>query len=432
MTKRLITICAFIMHLTASGQELLTLQDAITKALQHNFDIRIADVTAQQAVANNTLGNAGLLPNVNAAAGLNLGSANTRSEFADGRVQQVDNANSVGYNSSLTLSYTLFAGGRALLLKKELAALEKIGATQLRNQIQAIVSQTIQAYAAAVLQQQQSVAIDTGLALAKTRMILSQMKYETGASAKVDFLQARVDYNSRQSDSLTQLSSQNAAIAVLNELMGEDIYKWHMVEDSLTLNTDLTPREKEYIDDVNLTLSAARQSADVSRLNARVAKTYFFPTLNLNGGYSYSRTESQAGFALFSQSYGPTGGLSLSVPVFQGGNIRRNAKVASLQAFKDELTYEKQHTSVHRQYRIAWRDYRMSVAAYRLEQENIGYAKENLDIQKARFQVGIATTLEMREAEDSYVQALLRLYNACYNVKVNETKVLELESNLVQ
>jgi outer membrane protein TolC len=55
-----------------------------------------------------------------------------------------------------------------------------------------------------------------------------------------------------------------------------------------------------------------------------------------------------------------------------------------------------------------------------------------MDIQKARFRVGIATTLETREAENSYVQALVRLYTAAYNLKVNETIVLQLEGTLVK
>src|SRR5206468_4310472 len=100
-----------------------------------------------------------------------------------------------------------------------------------------------------------------------------------------------------------------------------------------------------------------------------------------------------------------------------GGNLRRQSTVASLQAEKDRLLYERQNTIVGRQYRTAWRNYEVSVAAYNLEHENIGYAKENLFVQQARFRVGVATTLEAREAENDYVTALERLYTAAYNLK---------------
>ena len=432
MLNRILTILLCVGVFNANAQERLSLQDAIARAMEHNFDIRIADVTAQQAEANNTLGNAGLLPNLNGTGGVNVGSSNTHIEFADGRVQEVNNAATFSYNGAVTASYTIFAAGRAWLIKKQLSANEQLAQVQVREQMQVVVSQVIQAYARVVWQQQQTVAIDTALALAQVRMILSQVKFETGASAKVDYLQARVDYNARQSDSLSQIASLNTAFTDLNFLMGDDPYKTYNVDDSLPLDVSLQPKDRERLKDLNLSIDIARRSAEVSKLDARIARTYMFPSVGASAGYNYNYSKSQAGFALFNRSSGPTGGLNLNVPIFQGGNLRRQTKVASLQAFRDELLYERQNTEIGRHYRSAWKNYEMSVAAYDLEQENIRFAKENLDIQKARFRVGIATTLETREAENSYVLALTRLNTAAYNLKVNETRVLELESALVR
>ena len=432
MLNRILTILLCGAVFNANAQERLSLQAAIARAMEHNFDIRIADVTAQQAEANNTLGNAGLLPNLNGTGGVNVGSSNTHIEFADGRVQEVNNAATFSYNGAVTASYTIFAAGRAWLIKKQLSANEQLAQVQVREQMQVVVSQVIQAYARVVWQQQQTVAIDTALALAQVRMILSQVKFETGASAKVDYLQARVDYNARQSDSLSQIASLNTAFADLNFLMGDDPYKTYNVDDSLPLDVSLQPKDRERLKDLNLSIDIARRSAEVSKLDARIARTYMFPSVGASAGYNYNYSKSQAGFALFNRSSGPTGGLNLNVPIFQGGNLRRQTKVATLQAFRDELLYERQNTEIGRQYRSAWKNYEMSVAAYDLEQENIRFAKENLDIQKARFRVGIATTLETREAENSYVLALTRLNTAAYNLKVNETRVLELESALVR
>ncbi len=429
-----ISICLLLM-IYAPGiraQERLTLQDAITKALAHNFDIRVTKVTANQAAVNNTAGNAGMLPNLNATGSYGGGSANTHIEFADGRIQEVDNALSETISGSVLLNWTLFDGGRMFYRKKQLNELEDIGQVQLKAQVQATVSQVIQAYAQVVLQQQQLVAIDTGLVLAKIRMVLSQANYETGASAKVDFLQARVDYNARQSDSLYQQATLNASFALLNALMGEEADRAYIVDDSLQVLTSLQPKDKELLKQINPGLDLARRNAEVSRLEAKIARSSYLPTLALNGGYTYTRTSSQAGFALFNRSTGPNGSLNLNVPIFQGGNIRRTAKVASLQALSDELLYERQNTELSRQYRTAWSNYEVSVSAYNLEIDNIKYAKENLDIQQERFKVGISTTLETREAENGYVQALVRLYTAIYNLKVNETVVRELEGELVR
>ena len=367
MLNRILTILLCVGVFNANAQERLSLQDAIARAMEHNFDIRIADVTAQQAEANNTLGNAGLLPNLNGTGGVNVGSSNTHIEFADGRVQEVNNAATLSYNGAVTASYTIFAAGRAWLIKKQLSANEQLAQVQVREQMQVVVSQVIQAYARVVWQQQQTVAIDTALALAQVRMILSQVKFETGASAKVDYLQARVDYNARQSDSLSQIASLNTAFADLNFLMGDDPYKTYNVDDSLPLDVSLQPKDRERLKDLNLSIDIARRSAEVSKLDARIARTYMFPSVGASAGYNYNYSKSQAGFALFNRSSGPTGGLNLNVPIFQGGNLRRQTKVATLQAFRDELLYERQNTEIGRQYRSAWKNYEMSVAAYDLE-----------------------------------------------------------------
>ncbi|MCF8451409.1 MAG: TolC family protein, partial [Taibaiella sp.] len=249
--------------------------------------------------------------------------------------------------------------------------------------------------------------------------------------ARVDYLQALVDYNARQADSLAYIATFAQACDSISVLMGENEDKLYIVDDSLQVNTALKPEGKDKLADINLSLSAWHRNAHLSRINEDIARTYFLPTLNLNGGYVYNRSTSATGFALFSQNYGANGSVNLSVPLFMGGNLRRQAKVASLQSMRDGLMFEKQNTIIGRQYRTAWRNYSLAVAALRLARENIRYAKENMDVQLARFRIGLGTTLESREAENSFVLAIIRLYTAEYDVKVNETQLLELENKLV-
>ncbi len=415
----------------AQAQQRLTLQEAIAKTLKHNFDIGIADLAAHQAVRNNTFGNAGFSPYVLLNAGITESRSNVHSELASGAVQNNPNAKMVNYNPIATVNWTIYDGGKMFLMKKELNELETLTQVQLKTQMQTMVSRAIQMYAEVVWHNKQLIAAGTALSLAKTRMEISDLKYQTGAGAKIDYLQARVDYNARQSDSLTFVANLMQAADSLSILMGENEDNSYIVDDSLDLNTQ-QPRDKDRLRDDNLTLSLFRHNAEVSHLNAQIANTYFLPNLSFNGGYGYNQTSNATGFSLFTRSYGPNGSLTLSVPVFEGGNLRRQSKVASLQAMRDDLIYEKQNTILGRQYRTAWKNYEVAVAAYNLEHENILFAKENLDVQLVRFRVGVGTTLEARQAENDYVTALERLYTAAYNLKVSETIVLELENQLVK
>ncbi len=424
--------CTGYVVCNAQVTERLTLQDAITRTLHYNFDIKNADLARQQAERNNTLGNAGFSPNVFFNTTLSAAQNNVHSDLASGGVQSNPNAKSTSVNPYLVVNWTIFDGGRMFLVKRQLNEYQAISESQLRLQVQTMVSRTIQIYAKLVLQKQQVIAIDTGLALARVRMAISQLKYETGAGAKIDYLQARVDYNARQSDSLSFIASLVQAEDSLSELMGEPLDKTYTTDDSLSLNTTLEPADKEQLQEANLFLDIMRRNATVSHLNADIARSYFLPNISLNGGYNYTRNTNSTGFSVFTQSYGPNTGLTLSLPLFEGGNLRRTARVASLQAMRDDLLYQRQNTFLGKQYRTAWLNYRIALASYQLERDNIKYAKENLEVQLARYKVGVGTTLESRQAETDYVAALERLYTAAYNLKVNETLVLELENKLVK
>lgn len=432
MRKLIFSFISVLFVTSSFAQQRLTLEDAIARALKKNYDISIAELASEQAARNNTLGNAGFSPTISAGGSYSGSKANVLNDLANGTQQVNPNATNKSLNPALSASWTIFDGGRMFLVKKQLNELEVLGNLQLQAQMQLVVSRTIQTYARAVLQQKQRYAADTALRLATTRMQLANLKFTNGSGAKVDYLQARVDYSARQADSLTYLSQFADACDSLSVLMGERDNNLYIVDDTIIANMNLQGMDQDHLRDFNLSLQSYKTSAAISQTNADIAKTYFLPTVTLTGSYYYTRTNSATGFALFSRSYGANGAVNLSVPLFQGGNVRRQSKVASLQAMRDELAYERENSIIGRQYRTAWRNYKLAVAAYYLALENIKFARENLDVQVARFRVGVGTTLESQEAENAFVDALIRLYTSQFNVKTYETQVLELENKLVK
>jgi len=356
---------------------------------------------------------------------------NTRLVRSEGTVTESDAANTLSYTAAVNATYTVFAGGRAYLLRNQLGRREAFADAQLRLQIESTISAVIQAYAGAVNDQRQAIAIDTAISLARARMDLSKAKFDIGTSAKVDYLQGRVDYNAARSQRLALDAAHAASLATLNELMGQDAETSYLVEDSLAINLILTPADSSLLMSRSLVLEAQRINSDIARLDRRIARTYAYPNLGLSIGYGYSRTQSDASLTQSNRGFGPNAGLGLSIPVYQGGNARRLYKLASLNEMSAELQLYRQERAISRQYRSAWAAYRSAVDAYALEAENRGYARENLDIQQARFRVGVANSIELREAENSYTATLARYFLAAFNAKVAETKVLEIEARLV-
>jgi outer membrane protein TolC len=70
--------------------------------------------------------------------------------------------------------------------------------------------------------------------------------------------------------------------------------------------------------------------------------------------------------------------------------------------------------------------------ALKLEEENILLAHENSVIAFERFRLAESTALELRQAQQSYVDAMTRLVSARYSAKTAETELLRIEGELVK
>ena len=108
MSNRIfIGIATLLLAWNTQAQEVLTLDQAMATALEHNHNLKIAELSSQQATNAATMGNAGMLPNVVATAGANVSQQNSNLEFATGQTQDVEGAQSLSQNMSLGISQTL-------------------------------------------------------------------------------------------------------------------------------------------------------------------------------------------------------------------------------------------------------------------------------------------------------------------------------------
>lgn len=415
-----------------AGARRLSLAQALDLALQQSFDIGLARNDWEQGKINNTWGNAGALPNLNATGGYNASLSNTRMELAGGQVQDRPNALSRGLSGGVQLDWTLFDGMRMFINKERLDRAESMGLLALKQQVQRTVAQTIVAYANVLRQKHQLVALDTAMALAKERMDLAGKQFEIGTSAKTDYLQAKVDYNASRSARLSQMALLYTAMDSLSVLMGTEPNTVYTVDDSLHIDNGLVFEDKGLWIERNLALSLAREQQELLALDYKWAKGQQWPSVDLRAAYNYNRTTSDAGFALFNRSAGPQASLNLSLPLFNGFNIQRQKKLAKWELERQGIVIDKTSASVVSRYRSMWNDYKNALERLELERDNLTYARENATIQQARFRVGISNALELREAENSYVAALSRLIDAGYAAKVAETSLLELQQRLVK
>src|SRR5690606_28056397 len=114
------------------AQDTLTLQALVDKALQENYDIRIARNEQLKGEEANTIGNAGMLPSVDAIAEQAYTINNTRQEFYDGQVRQATAANNSSLAAGLQVNWVVFDGFQMFARKNRLELLEQMGVVNTR------------------------------------------------------------------------------------------------------------------------------------------------------------------------------------------------------------------------------------------------------------------------------------------------------------
>ena len=119
-------ILLFLIQWSANAQT-LTLEQAIQLALENNYDIKIAKNNLKIDERNNTIGNAGMLPVINA----NINNNNTLNTInltqADGNERELEGVRNFNLNYGVGLDWTIFDGFRMFARKEQLKTLEEQG-----------------------------------------------------------------------------------------------------------------------------------------------------------------------------------------------------------------------------------------------------------------------------------------------------------------
>jgi outer membrane protein len=416
-----------------SNAQILSIDDAIEIALKSNYDIQIARQNLETVKANNTVGNAGMLPNINATVGNNFSVNNLNQEFTNGTEIVRNNVLGNNLNANVALNWTVFDGLRMFITKNKLAQFEAMERFNLMENVQNTVAQVILAYYDIARQQQQLKALKEALNIAEERRKIAEAKFTLGSSSKVDFLQAKVDANQKRAEIYNQGNNIITAKKNLNRLLGRDIDLSFTISDAIALekNTDLVSLKTQALKE-NYELKMTAKSKEIARLEKKEVGSLLSPTINLNAAYNYSLSNSQAGFILFNQSFGPSVGGTVNIPIFNGLEVNRQWQQAKINIQKQEYQYENVRAKVNIAVDKAMRDYLNTLEILELEEMNIELAKENKNIAAERFRLSQSSALEFREAQKSYEDALTRTVNARFNTKTAEVEMKRISGQLIR
>ena len=409
------------------AQELLTVKEAVELALENNYDIRLSKNDLLIAEENVTYGNAGMLPSVTANFTQNNSVQNSTQIQNTGVERSLDNAKNNNMNYGVSVGWTIFDGLGMFSRYETLEELRKQGDVFLKRTILTRVSDVIRTYYTIVEQQNLLEAMDTTIMISQERLQIAENRFAIGKASRLEVLNVQVNLNEDQTNKVKQEEVVNNLKITLNNLLARDlntdfdVIREVEVDESLAL-MDLLDKAAQH----NPDLLAIGINKRLAELELKTIKSQRYPTIRLNGGYNFSESESSLGFVAQSNSRGLNYGITASLNIFDGFNQRRNERIAKFQLDNADLMVEQQRSQVEATLSQAYQTYQTNMRLARLEEKNLQIAKQNLDITLDKFRIGTISPVEFRDAQENYLNAVVRFNSTKLQAKLSETQLKEI------
>ena len=247
-------------------------------------------------------------------------------------------------------------------------------------------------------------------------------KYEQGSVSEYDKISADVQMRSLKPTLVSAGNGVNLAMLQLKVLLGMEsnmpvAVVGNLKDYEMAMFTRQAQPQPENIVGGNTTLRQLDLNQDMLKRNLKLKYTNFMPTLALSFQYMYTSMSENWKIADYKWNPYSTLGLSLSIPLFKGGNFSQ-VKQAKLQLKQLDQT----RINTERQLKMQAQSYLDNMAASTEQvvsnKEAVLQAEKGRTIAEKRYEVGRGTILELNNSEVALTQAQLTYNQSIYDYLV--------------
>ena len=446
---RLALLLYLILLITVRAQDtFLSKQEAVIKALDNNFGIKVARNQVEVADNNQNILNSGYLPSLTGTAGANYNSNNTNTEFPGQQDENgnprpdisLNNAESQRYNAALTLNYTLFDGLWRFYNFKSLKEQYQLTNLQARETIENTILQMFSVYFEIARLTENRNVQRQALEISKQRITRSEYAFEYGQNTKLDILNAQVDVTN---DSINLLNTEQQLANVkrdLNVVLNQNLNEDYQVD---TL-VNFIPKLKldEFIQEAtlnNVAILQTQRNLNINAYDIKVSKSGYLPTIGLSGSYGWNRNQNPPSAFLSGAVFPGTNstansfalGANLTWNLFDGGGTTVRVKNAKIAYENQELLKKQVELEVNRDIQNALAIFENRLDVYLIQEQNVLTNQNNFERSREQFQLGRITSIEFRQAQINLLNAQTNKNLAKYDAKLAELQLLQLTGQLL-
>lgn len=253
-----------------------------------------------------------------------------------------------------------------------------------------------------------------------------KQKFESGTAAKYDLIRAEVNVKNAEP---SLYDAQNSVVLTkwkLKAIIGIDLSTPIVCEGTLMdYSSDL---EKVSLYDS----TSLDKNTDLKQLDIQgriLDKTYkmqlakYYPSLNLSLNYQWMAMDDTYKFSSYKWNPYSTGVLSLTIPIFSGG--QRYFTLKQTRAQQQQLNLQKDNLRRNLEVSVKQTLSTMETAIkqYDAAKAGISGAETGYEISQKRYEIGSGTLLEMNDAQLALLQARLNLNQSVYNYLVTKSSL---------
>jgi outer membrane protein TolC len=340
---------------------------------------------------------------------------------------------SYSYVTSLALTQPVFQGGRIFAGMRGASEAREASRQNLAETRSRLTLATHEAYLGAILARELVTIQEQNAALADERLSQVQALEKAGRASRYDLLKARVDRGNLEPAVLQARSNLQLAIIELKQLVNIRDPNTVLV---LTQELDTAALKASVVAIVNAvnagaitrsSVRAAEATVDVRREGVRIARADFMPSISLFLNNGYTALPASSGFPTrwgnTSSANCPAGspdtrvcqnngwypdqtfGVQMSWAIFDGLRTKGSVDLANAQERVARAQLELTRESALVEMAQARAEFTRAEAVYNALQQNAAEADETYRIAALRFERGLGTQLEVKDAQFALLNA---------------------------
>jgi len=403
------------------GSILLTLGDAVRRGLQTNLGALSAGYSAREARAQTAQALSYLRPNIS------IGASETATQINLAAYGFKFNVPS-GFNFSIPsvvgpFSYSQAQGSlnysvwdpvlrRNLQVSKETERASVFSAKDARELVVLAVAGTyLQLLATAASVESQRAQVENARAVNQQ----AEVRRTAGTNARIDVVRTLVELETQQQRLNALVAEVRKQKIVLARLIGLPLERDLVLSESLGFPPLEVPDAQSTIQHAyenRQDLKAAQAQVQAAEYAVRAARAERLPSAYLSGDYGVSGPNPVSTHGVFAV----TG--SVNVPVWTGGRVKADIEQADAALAQRKAELADQQGQVEQEVRTALIELETAIGQVRLAQQNRGYANETLRESRDRFGLGVATTVEVVQAQEQVANAESDYVSSLYSFEV--------------